>query len=570
MTVLQSIPFGFVFFALTDFAFISHSRAADVAVQAAQVVRRSQATDVGTFADRMLILAPGGPIVLQTNAFIDGLTQHEVREKIVDDVLKQADTDRDGKSTWKEALDNPRFLYTGVFRRGSGNAQQQEQARMSLVRQFDVNSDGLVNRDEAQTVLNQFGGRGGAFGGGFRSAGGGTPGDLKPLLDADGDGKLSAAEIAAAPERLKSRDANDNDLLEAIEISPVPPQGASTPRGDQLYPALMPLGTSANFPAIHQALVSRYGVNGKLVAEGMPLFPRLLDALDRSANGQLDQDEVAGFNTMRPHVAITVAFKSASFVPAEHDASGVQVNFLAPEFQNRDAVNQLHDTVALSLPGVRLTIASPKSRDPQPQASFRATADGQLAMLDTDKNGYIEKKELESNPNAEFYMQQFDRWDEDGDGKVYAKEIEADFERQMAPQKAQINLSAQDNGTGLFAALDQSGDSRLGLREMRIAAERLKKLDADSDGMIANQELPTEIQVMIAQGGQSRGGTVVQSSPVDINGRRTGGMKWFTSMDRNGDGDVTLREFLGTPEKFRDLDTNADGFIEPAEAEKAK
>src|SRR5262245_61743709 len=108
---------------------------AEAAAQVARVSRSAQATSLGTFADRMLILAPGGPIVLQTNAFIDGLTQQEVREKIIDDVLKQADTDRDGKSTWKEALENPRFLYTGPFR-SNGNAQQQEQIRQSLIRQF--------------------------------------------------------------------------------------------------------------------------------------------------------------------------------------------------------------------------------------------------------------------------------------------------------------------------------------------------------------------------------------------------------------------------------------------------
>jgi len=38
-------------------------------------------------------------------------------------------------------------------------------------------------------------------------------------------------------------------------------------------------------------------------------------------------------------------------------------------------------------------------------------------------------------------------------------------------------------------------------------------------------------------------------------------------MDKNGDGDITLREFLGTKEKFQELDTNKDGFIELKEAE---
>jgi hypothetical protein len=40
-------------------------------------------------------------------------------------------------------------------------------------------------------------------------------------------------------------------------------------------------------------------------------------------------------------------------------------------------------------------------------------------------------------------------------------------------------------------------------------------------------------------------------------------------MDKNGDGDVSPREFLGTPEDFRRIDTNGDGLIDPEEAEAA-
>jgi hypothetical protein len=37
-------------------------------------------------------------------------------------------------------------------------------------------------------------------------------------------------------------------------------------------------------------------------------------------------------------------------------------------------------------------------------------------------------------------------------------------------------------------------------------------------------------------------------------------------MDRNGDGVVSRREFLGPPELFRKLDRDGDGVISPAEA----
>jgi hypothetical protein len=38
-------------------------------------------------------------------------------------------------------------------------------------------------------------------------------------------------------------------------------------------------------------------------------------------------------------------------------------------------------------------------------------------------------------------------------------------------------------------------------------------------------------------------------------------------MDRNGDGDVSRSEWLGTEEQFRMIDTDGDGLISIAEAE---
>jgi hypothetical protein len=46
------------------------------------------------------------------------------------------------------------------------------------------------------------------------------------------------------------------------------------------------------------------------------------------------------------------------------------------------------------------------------------------------------------------------------------------------------------------------------------------------------------------------------------------GPVWFRKMDRNGDGDVSRREFLGTPEEFDKIDTDHDGLISVEEAER--
>ena len=136
---------------------------------------------------------------------------------------------------------------------------------------------------------------------------------------------------------------------------------------------------------------------------------------------------------------------------------------------------------------------------------------------------------------------------------------------------SQVRTSALTQGNPLFSTLDLSGDGRLSLREMRTSPKRILTFDKDKDGEISADEIPTTIAVTFQQGY----GSYTYSRPVQRTGSTTARPapkdqpEWFTRMDRNGDGDVTLKEFLGEKADFEKLDTNKDGFIEPAEAKAA-
>src|SRR5262249_16069751 len=109
--------------------------------------------------------------------------------------------------------------------------------------------------------------------------------------------------------------------------------------------------------------------------------------------------------------------------------------------------------------------------------------ENQFSMADQDGNGYIDKAEAERNP---VFRTSFAAMDRDRDGKVHLKEVFAWVDRmKVLREKATsscLSLLIQEQGDGLFSMLDADADGRLSVRELRGAAKRLERLDADGDG----------------------------------------------------------------------------------------
>ena len=502
--------------------------------------------------ERFALLSSGGPLIVQASLTIDGKPFRAAREKLLGDLIAAADKDKDGQTTWSEAISSGRFT---LGRLGAiGEAQ-----RTSIANGMDANNDGLVQLLEARQFMAQLV-RAPTFTltGGAPFSASGSP-DLLALLDTDHDRRLSEKEIAAAGERLKSRDADDNDVLDSTEISGVPMTNvrvvASAAAGPPSSAATL-LGLSAKNQNVVTTIAQKYkNADGLLVAESFSQTPQLFTALDKDQNGQLDDSEILTLNDVPPHVELTVDLFSQK--PAELSVKAVAKELPAVLPGNR----------TLELPGLRVTLAV-NSAAPRP-ANYNAeqAAAGMLRQFDKDGNGYLEASELQGNRGAEF-----DLIDANGDGKAYPDEIVAGYALQNAPPATQVVATVVRQGNALFVSLDANGDGRLGLREMRVAAEALRKLDKDASGEISGQEIPETFGVTFSLGSAN---TPVSERPIAAasSGTRSatvGSPEWFTRMDRNGDGDLTLKEFLGEEVDFKRLDTNGDGLLDPQEARNDK
>jgi Ca2+-binding EF-hand superfamily protein len=188
---------------------------------------------------------------------------------------------------------------------------------------------------------------------------------------------------------------------------------------------------------------------------------------------------------------------------------------------------------------------------------------GVFRSLDTDKNGFLDAKELYQPPFT--YVSWLRLADRDGDGKLSEKEFSAFADLQGKLRGGVTFLRVVDEGQSLFRLLDADRDGRLGPRELRSAWSRLSRRIPGQKGVVTRAMLPRHFRLTLRQGQAfAEPAGFPMPSPPRI---PTRGPLWFRKMDRNGDGDVSRREWLGTEEEFRKIDRDGDGLISAAEAE---
>jgi Ca2+-binding EF-hand superfamily protein len=544
------------------------------------------AQDVAFFGDT-------GPVLLRLHVLVNGKPFPDAWDEFLTKLFDYYDVDGDGVLTKKEmghilAGQDTRNLFSGQvdllnFR-----------ANFAKPEEVDTDKDGKVTRAELAAYYRKF--QGGALR--AEQSQGGTSGRLTTglfhYLDLDGDGKLSQAELAAAPASLHKADLNDDEMISTDELLPASNQMYEIVGGPSNTPplpdgsAFQVLMPGAPLTPLVRRLLVRYDKdhNQKLSPAEIGLDREAFDRLDGNHDGQLDAAELVGWFSRPADLELVVQLGQPPVpgkMPSIFDplvelskmlSKKEPVDVFNPSGRKMALASAVHkegQVLVLKLPDALIDVE--RGNASQFNGGFNATQFylQQFDQADTDKKGYLERKVVEQ-PQFQFLRPLFDLADRDGDAKLTKKELTGFLDLLTAGAAAHTRLRFTDQGRALFELLDANGDGRLSVRELRTAWARLAPWDHDGDGRLAETEVPRQFVVSVDVGQVSlpfRFAVANRAARRGQGQQAPKGPLWFRKMDRNTDGDVSFREWLGTEEEFRRIDADGDGLISPEEAERA-
>ncbi|MCU0877858.1 MAG: hypothetical protein MUF06_08755 [Pirellulaceae bacterium] len=564
--------------------------------------------------ERIMILAPDGPVIVELRMSIDGQPHTGALDELVAEVLRLADTNGDGRPTWQEVVESKRFKYGQL-----GNvAIEGEYGGKQVLEMYDQNRDGTVDAAELPRFLTRNAGSARSFsvrGTADHRVSAGRESPLWQLLDSDGDGALSEEELAEAEPRLWSRDSDDDEILSAAELA-APPSvmpGMAAPRRRRGPDAVKLLGPHADWDSVRFELERAYAGARSLKPDSFPRHPELFALLDENGDGRLVKTEFPRLDTLPPHLVLAVEFgrrreeevgatevgesedgapedrksevgksevgesevgesevsesvnsKSADVAPAQPPVRPPTIRLVSvdPSLADGEAtVDEIGGRVTVPIAGTTLTVYL---NDMALGGSETARAEQLLAQFDADKNGYLEASEVPENAVQQFGA--FEAVDADEDGKIYTPEIREYLVGQQAAQRAQIHAKVEDREDRLFALLDANHDERLDRREVAQAADGLQALATRRPGQITAGDLPEVLMLGLARGNAQNLDALFTPPPARVQTVAADLPRWFRSMDANADGAISRREFIGPLAKFDELDANGDGLLEAAEA----
>jgi hypothetical protein len=501
---------------------------------------------------RLLVVGPKRPVVLDVAVFIDGKAFRQAREAWIDDLLatptgassaedapKREETPAGNKSTESggtEAEDAASNAEAEIAKNDNARAENASQAeadekkvgeekaedkkpegndetkdneetktpgvttqsrQMPVMRQRLANylaaSGTNVERDEIGWLIAEWGSGPGLIvldpALSWQRAGVAM---LEALVDGDGDGLLSADEIATSDGVLLRADFDANEVVEVSEIRRANRREPSLPfkMGHSL---VVILDANTDWDALATTLASVYSqtTNASVAADSTAPIK------DRIARGDtsLTADSLRVLMDDSADVSLRVDFSNGADA-----ASGVALVAASPEFINQEnAVTATENVITVDLGSDYLEVSAAgvsgkaNSVASESQIAVGAVIDGNplLRVLDQDQDGRLTLRERQALKGL---LTSLDR---DSDGQLAAAELPMPIRLAItlgphvhqllaAPTGAArpIAPSAEPAPPDWFASMDKNNDRDLSREEFLGTTEQFKQADLDGDRLL--------------------------------------------------------------------------------------
>ena len=393
--------------------------------------------------------------------------------------------------------------------------------------------------------------------------------ELFKQFDTDKDGKLSRAELTAVEGLFGTLDADEDECLSATEVAPnvfgspgrfnprPPPPAPKEVPG----PSAMTVFTSGAVPdSLPESILKRYDKDKsqRLGKVENPFADETFRALDANANGEVSRTELARWRETPSDVDLEMTLGARPGESTIRLRPGGKPGPLAAGFK---AGGDGSAVLVVARQAIQLSCYLPRGL-------YAEGGRPSVLQVPGTKDGFITEKDI-AGPQFQAVRVLFDMIDRDVDGRLSPAEFGDFVKLQQSFTKLPLSLVYSAPTPSLFQIIDENGDGRMSVREVRNAWARLIALEPVEKDHVTRAALQPQGSLRFGRSSEVftfNPTTMYTQPPVRETNK---GPLWFRKFDRNADGELSRSEFPGPAAEFDRMDADRDGYLTAAEAEAA-